>query len=191
MTSSQITREWFGRAGERRTNACFPLTSMTVSHVSPVQIAMSRVCERLLDGECTAPGHCSISLLGGDGSHWLQSPVLYPGSFRIFWWKSPGISSFPITHIPVKKQQGGFWLLFFPWLENLSLRGMGKMHMLAPLFLQVCISGIIMCSSLYGSFYCTWHPDKYLNLHIRFEIIFMLYDMNGFIFVPAFTFLEL
>lgn len=33
MTSSQITCEWFGRAGERRANACFPLTTVAVSQV--------------------------------------------------------------------------------------------------------------------------------------------------------------
>lgn len=72
-----------------------------------------------------------------------------------------------------------------------ELKRYGRDAHVTPLFFQVHICRTIICSSLYVSSYCTWHPDKYLNLHIRFEIIFMLYDMNGFIFVPAFTFLEL
>lgn len=53
----------------------------------------------------------------------------------------------------------------------------------------VCASVELLCIVHSVSFYCTWHPNKYL--HFKFEGFLTLYDMNGFIFTPAFIFLEL
>ncbi|KAM9563197.1 uncharacterized protein ACIB01_006057 [Guaruba guarouba] len=113
-----------------------------------------------------------------------------PDSFCIFQWESPGISSFPVTHIPVKKQQRDFLIAILSLTGEFKLERYGQDAHVIPLFFQVCTWETIMCNSLYVS-YCAWHPEKYLNVPIRLDIVFMLYDMNGLIFVPVFTFLEL
>lgn len=120
----------------------------------------------------------------------LQSPVLCPDSFYIFQWVSLGISSFPVTHIPVKKHQRYYFIAILSLTGEFELERDGQDAHMIPLFFQVCTWQTIMCNSLYAS-YCAWHPEKYLNLPIRLDIIFMLYDMNGFIFVPAFALLGL
>lgn len=73
MTSSQVTCDWFGRAGEGRTNACFSLTTVAVSQVSLE--ASSADCHVQTMKEVVgwwwmySAGCCSISPLAGGGSH--------------------------------------------------------------------------------------------------------------------------
>lgn len=74
MTSSQITCDWFGRAGEGRTSTCFSLTTVTVSQVS-LEVSTAD-CHVQTMKEVVgwwwmySAGRCSISPLAGGGSHW-------------------------------------------------------------------------------------------------------------------------